>query len=94
MKKIKNFDAFNESENLNNPVKEEQAEKKLILSSNSHKAEFFSHLKKDQKAVIMGLKGKVVDAMKDPKDPDYYIIKTGVESFPECKVPKRLIYES
>jgi len=94
MKKIKDFTSFNESENLNDPVKKEVSEKKYILSSNSHKAEFFSKLKKEQKAIIMALRGNQVEVTPDPHDSNYYIMKTGDESFPECRVPKRVIYES
>jgi len=101
MKKIKNFQAFNEEEvtvpengsNLNDPVKKAADDKTYFLASNVHRQEFFSKLKKEQKEIIMKLRGQDVEVTVDPHDPNSYIMKTGNDSFPECRVPKRVIYE-
>lgn len=102
MKKIKNFQSFNENEeitvpeqgtNLNDPVKKATDGKTYFLASNVHRAEFFSKLKKEQKEIIMKLRGHDVEVTVDPHDPNSYMMKTGDESFPVCRVPKRVIYE-
>lgn len=93
-KQLKNIHEF-ESFNLNDPqspVKEEN-QKKYVLSSVTKKSEFFSMLKKEEKAVIAALIGKEVEVKQHPNDPNYYILTTGNEKFPECKIPKRLIYD-
>lgn len=94
MKKLKNIHEF-ESFNLNDPqspIKEEN-QKKYVLSSVTKKSEFFSLLKKDEKAIISALIGKEVDVKPAPNDPNFYILTTGNEKFPEVKIPKRLIYD-